>query len=708
MCGISKFPPKPIDRNERTCLSDISLGLADSDGHLMTNSTGSHTTRPRLLIEEWLPIAEIGIESVRERTPMTPFPAPNRLHVWWARRPLVASRAAILASLLPADADRQKFLHVLGIHGDPMASKERIAEARRTGERFEGNAYSYKRAFTYTPSAEESRWLTAEHFKLGHVEVPTVLDPTAGVVRVAIRGKFDRHDFAFQWSYGEMAPTITGLGYDWTIEQTGKAVEELIGFTTGMNGNPGLFSEQRKVHSATITYGSGDSLGIADGTIDCIVMDPPYEANVMYAELSDFFYVWLKRTAGILYPEQFSSYLTDKDREAVANPAKFKGHKGGAKNLAVKDYQQRMSDIFAECRRVLTRGGVMTVMFTHKASGAWDALANGLIQAGFVITASWPINTESDGSLHIKEKSAAKSTIFLVCRPRDERLTDDVVYWEEVEPQVMAKVRERVQEFQEAGIGGVDLYLACFGPALQVFSENWPLKRGRPVQMPKKTKLAEGQEWDPYAVNPEDALDAARREVKRWRMEQLATVKRQHHLDALTEWYVLAWDAFKAPRFPSDEALKLARVVGLDFDKDVKNVVCEVKSSDVILWDSKTRFAKSKLGPVGEEVMLDTLHHAALIGREQNTGAAQAVLEKAGLLKDSTLLTAMEALLNVLPAPGAAAGKKKDDSLGGAASDCEALEKLRRLAFSEEIPQPKFQLVLFDKSTKDDEEDGEE
>jgi adenine-specific DNA methylase len=74
-------------------------------------------TRPRLLIEEWMPIAEIGIESVRERTPMTPFPAPNRLHVWWARRPLVASRAAVLASLLPADADRAMFMHILEIRG---------------------------------------------------------------------------------------------------------------------------------------------------------------------------------------------------------------------------------------------------------------------------------------------------------------------------------------------------------------------------------------------------------------------------------------------------------------------------------------------------------------------------------------------------------------------------------------------------------------
>ena len=93
------------------------------------------------LIERWLPIAQIGIESTRERTPMTPFPAPNRLHVWWARRPLVASRAAILASLLPADADRQKFLHVLGIHGDPVAARIAIdkGETRRR-DRCEGQS----------------------------------------------------------------------------------------------------------------------------------------------------------------------------------------------------------------------------------------------------------------------------------------------------------------------------------------------------------------------------------------------------------------------------------------------------------------------------------------------------------------------------------------------------------------------------------------
>jgi adenine-specific DNA methylase len=214
-------------------------------------------------------------------------------------------------------------------------------------------------------------------------------------------------------------------------------------------------------------------------------------------------------------------------------------------------------------------------------------LAKGLIDAGFTITASWPVNTEAEGSLHIHEKSAARSTIFLACRVRETASTSaESRYWEEVEPQVRQAVRAKVKEFQDAGIGGIDLYLACFGPALQVFTEAWPLTRGTARPQPRARQRDLFEEFDPYAVRPEDALEAARREVKQWRMEQLATVKRQHHLDALTEWYVPAWDAFRAPRFPADEALKLARVVGLDFDQDVKKKVCEVKGDDVILWDS--------------------------------------------------------------------------------------------------------------------------
>ena len=108
---------------------------------------------------------------------MTPFPAPNRLHVWWARRPLVASRAAVLASLLPADADREKFLHVLGIHGNPVAARKAIDRARRTGVRVD-NPYGYDRAFGYLLGQSDRAWLRST---LGNgTESYTILDPTAG------------------------------------------------------------------------------------------------------------------------------------------------------------------------------------------------------------------------------------------------------------------------------------------------------------------------------------------------------------------------------------------------------------------------------------------------------------------------------------------------------------------------------------------------
>src|SRR3979490_3015133 len=99
----------------------------------MTSENANASNLSRRLIEEWLPIAALSEESVRERRSMTALPPTYYLHVWWARRPLVASRAAILGALLPHDADHAKFMHTLGIHGDPLAAKEAMAAAIKSG-----------------------------------------------------------------------------------------------------------------------------------------------------------------------------------------------------------------------------------------------------------------------------------------------------------------------------------------------------------------------------------------------------------------------------------------------------------------------------------------------------------------------------------------------------------------------------------------------
>lgn len=127
------------------------------------------------LIERWLPIAALSEESVRERRMATALPPINFLHVWWARRPLIASRAAILASLLSEHASHSDFQAAIGILGDPVKTRRRIDLAKKTGEDLGLDPYGYKRAFTYTPSLRELQKLG-----LPTENSPIVLDPTAG------------------------------------------------------------------------------------------------------------------------------------------------------------------------------------------------------------------------------------------------------------------------------------------------------------------------------------------------------------------------------------------------------------------------------------------------------------------------------------------------------------------------------------------------
>jgi adenine-specific DNA methylase len=535
-----------------------------------------------------------------------------------------------------------------------------------------------------------------------------------------VRSIFDRHDFAFCWSYAEMAFLVEGLGYDWANDKTAKCIDELAhlvrpddkwhALSKKRDQSAPLFAAEEALQPAapeyipppmTITCKSGDRLDhIADGTVDAVVMDPPYYDNVMYAELSDFFYVWLKRTAGYIDADMaklFRRTLTDKDHEAVANLARFKGQKG-AKVLAGRDYQERMASIFTECRRVLKKDGILTLMFTHKATGAWDALTKGLMAAEFVITASWPVNTEAEGSLHIKDKSAANSTILLVCRPREERAPDsEIHYWEDVELEVAKAVRKRVGEFQEAGITGVDLYLASFGPALEKFSEYWPLQRGtpRPEEEAKKRKKQASlfeEEVDPYAVTPEDALTAARREVKQWRLEQLTHKKSLADMDPITAWFVLAWDAFKAATFPYDEGLRLARAVGADLERDIIGHLAKKKASDIVLLDSKERAAKTLPPSDGSRaavpVMIDALHFAAFTIRTKNTESAREILERNGLLEYPAFHNALQAVLEVLPVSKHFTKVDVPKNAEGASSDFEALESLRKLAFTQHVQEP--------------------
>jgi len=182
----------------------------------MTKRSKGALAGDRRLIEEWLPIAELSEESTRERRAMTALPPTYYLHVWWARRPLVASRAAVLGSLLPEYVDREKFVHVLGIHGDPVSVRRRIDVAKRTGEHLGQNPYGYKRAFIYSPAPDELAWIRGTLDR--GVGGPTVLDPTAGGGSIPFEARRLGHIAALANDLNPVATLILRATAEWPQE----------------------------------------------------------------------------------------------------------------------------------------------------------------------------------------------------------------------------------------------------------------------------------------------------------------------------------------------------------------------------------------------------------------------------------------------------------------------------------------------------------
>ncbi len=172
-----------------------------------------------------------------------------------------------------------------------------------------------------------------------------------------------------------------------------------------------LKGEAKKILVPTVLQSSATELPYPDNYFDAVFTDPPYYDNINYAELSDFFYVWLKRSLGDLYPELFSTPLVPKSKEIVANPVR---HGGQAK--AKEFFETMLKKAFQEIHRVLKPNGIAVIVYAHKSTTGWETLINSLLDSGLVITASWPIDTEMKARLVAKDSAALASSIYIVCR----------------------------------------------------------------------------------------------------------------------------------------------------------------------------------------------------------------------------------------------------------------------------------------------------
>ena len=300
--------------------------------------------------------------------------------------------------------------------------------------------------------------------------------------RGVIVGTFGRHDYSLKWTFGEMAFSGAGTSLSWGISQITEAYE-------------GIADMARPIFAGTadgasiplrLTNGSAAHMpDIANNSVDLVVMDPPYYDNVMYAELSDYFYVWQKRTLKDLYGDLFLRNLTNKADEAVANRARD----GGGKE-ADSAYERMMAEIFTEARRTVKSDGLLSLMFTHKSQDAWAALTTALIRAGWTITACFPVDSEGSNSMHQRDVAAAASSVFLACRKRPV-VDGEPSQWQGfagqgVVDRVRTAVAEGLTEFARLKLNPVDEMVAGYGRALRVLSEAWPVFEGEAEVSPQR------------------------------------------------------------------------------------------------------------------------------------------------------------------------------------------------------------------------------
>ncbi len=492
--------------------------------------------------------------------------------------------------------------------------------------------------------------------------------------RTTVRNTFDRHDFAYKWTFAEFdgAPALL----PWAVDQITDACRGIARLAQ----QPAVMLGAERSARARIYRGSATALPLPDASVDAVITDPPYYDNVMYAECSDYFYVWLKRSLRDTWPEFCDLVVTDKEQEAVANPALFrdvavpaskgKRSQGGAKtarDLADARYEQLLTESFAEAHRVLKADGVLTVMFTHKRVDAWDTLGMALLGAGFAIDASWPVHTESEHSLHQAKKNAASSTILLTCHKRSGTAP---AYWADIRRDVERAAEAAAHRFAADGLTGVDLTLATFGPVLSVLSRSWPVYTG---------ELDSGGQ--PQVIRPDQALDLARERVAALKKRGLLG-GRDVELDRVTDWYLLAWSDFAAAEFPTGEALKLSLATHLELTDLAKaHKLIQLGSGTVTLLTPAQRHTLGALDPdaVSWPTLIDSLHALMLVYDAEGLAAARSWLERTGLQGEARFRDLLAAALAAIP--------RTRDREGFIRPEARILDSLRAALF-EEVPLP--------------------
>jgi putative DNA methylase len=422
-----------------------------------------------------------------------------------------------------------------------------------------------------------------------------------------IRATFSRQALPMVWDFAESGVWGKGTGtfrmcLDWVL----KGIAECWGADRW----------------AWVNRGSATALPWSAQSVDAIVTDPPYYDNVSYSNLSDFFYVWLRRCIGQLHTEHFAGAATPKRNEIIAA---YYRHEGSKSN-AGKAYESNMALAFAEAYRVLKPGGELAVVYAHKTTSGWATLVGALRVGGFVVTEAWPLDTEMSVRMTAMNTAALASSIFIIARKREGTAVGS--YENDVRPELEQIVRERVDALWEMRISGADLVIAAVGAGLRAYTRFGRVEYENGEEVPAEHYLAEVEGV---------VLDTL--------LERIFGVPKAgvSAVDPETRFYVLWRFTYKHADMDAGEAIVFAYPQGVELDGPLgltsgRNPLLEKLKSKYRLRDFTERGDDDDLGLARDEFMVRE-------GETESPRRRKASRARRKVAADQ------EALLEVLPAP---------------------------------------------------------
>ena len=423
--------------------------------------------------------------------------------------------------------------------------------------------------------------------------------------RETLEHPFGRQAIPMTWDYPEANPFS---------ESTGGAVGQLEWILRVVDheaaGNP----------ASQIILGDAGALKLEDNSLDAVTTDPPYFDAIAYSDLSDFFYVWLKRALDVANMEDLLTPLTPKSDEATA----MKHRHQGSEEMADKHFKIKLTQAFSEAHRVTRPGGVVSIMFAHQSTKAWSALIDAIFKAGFNIDATWPLDTELTTALKAN-MSALSSSVTVICRPR---IVENAASFKDVRKEIERVVQEAVKRFWSYGFRGADLIVACYGPAVGVFGKHERVEKadGTPVGIPELLELARKAARDAIAGE--------------FRGDNLSTL-----------YYVWA-NLYGAAEQAWDDA-RLVVQIGGDADNAMEVArgqgIFVVEGSKCRLALLSDRASRRGLGIDQNPPLIDALHRAMLLWKEEKRGELVSYLAERDLLEDGPFWKLAQALFEVLP-----------------------------------------------------------